>query len=172
MLRSFIRSGLSRTYWLLDYSTAIFQTLCLRTLGTVLRVLNSSHKFQDPAYAAAATAGTTAEVDAKTLPASTSTTTTSTSATNGAASAPKASKEVNQNGSTKPQKRPKPDNYDEGTEELQLSAFGIAWSVTIAMIANFQRHFRVLVYSNMLLITLLLADFDWNFDSKFFSSVS
>ena len=75
--------------------------------------------FQDPAYAAAAAAITsTTEIDTVTKVSTTATTTTTAAATTNDALSndvtSKATKEAKQNGSAKPQKRQKPDNYDEG----------------------------------------------------------
>ena len=75
--------------------------------------------FQDPAYAAAAAAITsTTEIDTVTKASTTATTTTTAVATTNDALSndvtSKATKEAKQNGSAKPQKRQKPDNYDEG----------------------------------------------------------
>ena len=74
--------------------------------------------FQHPAYAAAAAAITSTEIDTVTKVSTTATTTTTAAATTNDALSndvtSKATKEAKQNGSAKPQKRQKPDNYDEG----------------------------------------------------------
>ena len=145
MLRSLIRSGLNRTYWLLDYSTAIFQPLCLQTPGMIHSSFELKLQISGPCLCCGCHSGNNSRSRRQDL----------------------ASVDVDDDDNVnvgdqrrsvgaESVERSQPERIDETAEASKAGqlrrryrgapTFGIrivAWFVTIAMIANFQRHFWV-----------------------------